>query len=181
MISTVPMNANIWFPGVIRPRGHVLMSGFSVSYPKSRGRLTLASPDPLAPPRFSYNLLSTRDDLDDLRQAYKIARDLFRQQALARHVDRMVRPHDEPRTDEEIDAYLRASAATTHHPVGSCRMGIDANAVVDAQARVNGIAGLRVADASIFPTQIGGNPTSPVMMAGDKIADFILGAHRRSV
>ncbi|MDB5684419.1 MAG: glucose-methanol-choline oxidoreductase, partial [Sphingomonas bacterium] len=106
---------------------------------------------------------------------YRLLRDLIGQPAMADVVGDIVRPAIEPADDAELDAYLRAVAGTTSHPMGSCRMGNDDDAVVDGQCRVRGIAGLRVVDASIFPTQITGNPHSTAMMLGDKVSDMILG------
>ena len=87
----------------------------------------------------------------------------------------MIQPAVEPKTDAEVDAYLRANAATTFHPIGTCRMGAGEDAVLDADLKVRGVAGLRVVDTSVFPTQIGGNPNVPAMMIAEKAADLMLG------
>jgi choline dehydrogenase len=101
-------------------------------------------------------------------------KEFIRQPALAPVAGQMTRPAREPATDDELDSYLRAAAATTSHPMGSCRMGADESSVVDSECRVRGIEGLRVVDASVFPSQISGNPHSTVMMLGDRIASRML-------
>ena len=84
-------------------------------------------------------------------------------------------PGPDTQTDEQFDQYIRETGYTVHHPVGTCRMGSDAAAVVDPQLRVNGIEGLRVADASVMPSIIGGNTNAPTVMIGERGADFVLG------
>src|SRR5690606_7689635 len=86
-----------------------------------------------------------------------------------------VAPGPECQSDEQFDAYIRETGYTVHHPVGTCRMGSDAGAVVDPELRVGGIEGLRVADASVMPNIIGGNTNAPCVMTGARAADFILG------
>ena len=105
----------------------------------------------------------------------QVARELIQQPAFADVAGAITRPSPEPRTEEELADYIRATAMTTSHPMGSCRMGVDVDSVVDGACRVKGIRRLRVVDASIFPTQISGNPNSTVMMIGDRMADVILG------
>lgn len=175
MVNAVAMDARIWFPGLRRPRGHILMGAFSLCYPRSRGGVHARSASAGEAPVIAYNLLSDPKDLADMRHAYREMRRIFAQQPLARHLGPMERPADEPRTDAEIDAFIRRMGATTHHPVGSCRMGLDEASVVDARGRIHGIEGLRVIDASIFPTQIAGNPTALVMAMAAKLADDIRG------
>jgi len=97
-----------------------------------------------------------------------------RQPALACVAGELIRPACAPATDDELDAYLRSGAMTTSHPMGSCRMGADDRAVVDSECRVRGIEGLRVVDASVFPSQISGNPHSTAMMIGDRIGSAML-------
>jgi choline dehydrogenase len=175
MLGSVAFDSRIWFPGLRKGKGHITTAAFSLCYPKSRGSLTLGSADPLAPPRIRYNLLAEPDDLSEMRRGYRLMRDLQRQDALRGVIGAVTRPAQEPKSDDEIDAFLRASVATTSHPLGSCRMGADDESVVDPQFRVRGIKCLRVVDASIFPTQIAGNPNGPIMAIGEKAADVILG------
>jgi choline dehydrogenase len=84
-------------------------------------------------------------------------------------------PGPEVTTDDELDAWIRGTAETIYHPVGTCKMGIDDLAVVDPQLRVRGVEGLRVADASVMPTLVGGNTNAPSIMIGEKASDLILG------
>jgi choline dehydrogenase len=165
----------VWFPGIVKGGDHKLMMNFAVAHPQSRGAVTLSSADPCAAPRIVFNLLTEPSDIKQLRDAYRLLRDLIRQPALARIAGAVTRPASEPSDDAGLDDYLRSVAATTSHPLGSCRMGIDNDAVVDAECRVRGIEGLRVVDASIFPTQISGNPHATVMMLGDRVSDMIIG------
>jgi choline dehydrogenase len=175
MLGSVAFDSRIWFPGLRKGKGHITTAAFSLCYPKSRGSLTLGSADPLAVPLIRYNLLVDPEDLSEMRRGYRLMRDLQRQDALSDVIGAVTRPAREPVSDDEIDAFLRASVATTSHPLGSCRMGAGEDSVVDPHFRVRGIEGLRVADASVFPTQIAGNPNGPIMAIGEKAADVILG------
>jgi choline dehydrogenase len=175
MLGSVAFDSRVWFPGLRKGKGHITTAAFSLCYPKSRGSLTLGSADPFAAPRIRYNLLAEGEDLTEMRRGYRLMRDLQRQDALREVIGAVTRPAREPVSDDEVDAFLRASVATTSHPLGSCRMGADEGSVVDSQFRVRGIKGLRVADASTFPTQIAGNPNGPIMAIGEKAADIILG------
>jgi len=140
--------------------------------PQSRGRVELASADPRAPLRIRQNFLAADDDLKTLRAGLRMAREVGRQAALAPFVAAETTPLD---TDAAIDAHIRATGITVHHPAGSCRMGADDAAVVDAELRVRGVEGLRVVDASVFPDLVGGNINAPVIMIAEKAADMILG------
>lgn len=155
MIAAAGMDARVWFPGVRKPARPVLSSAFSLCYPKSRGWVRLSSSDPLARPRIQFNLLTDPHDVAEMRRGYRLMRNMLRDPALARYAGPMVQPAVEPTSDTEIDAYIRSAAATTFHPVGSCRMGTDESSVVDGELRVRGVEGLRVVDTAIFPTQIG--------------------------
>ena len=99
----------------------------------------------------------------------------FSSEAFAEYEGKEVAPGPEVDTDEGLDAYIRETGYTVHHPVGTCRMGSDAGAVVDPELRFNGIEGLRIADASVMPSIIGGNTNAPCVMIGERAADFILG------
>ena len=175
LLLPVAMDARIWFPGIRQPRGHILMASYSLNYPKSRGWIELHSADPDVPPAIHYNLLSDPADREGMRRGYRILRELLSQPSLASMAGEMVRPHNEPKSDEEIDAYVRANAATAFHPAGTCRMGTDRQAVLDASLKVRGIDGLRVIDASVFPDLPGGNTNLPVIMTAEKTADLIRG------
>lgn len=164
-------------PRVPFPLGH----GYAISpvglYPKSRGTLRLASADPSAAPLIDPNLLGEPEDILPLIRALKIARRAFAAQPFARYKGTEVAPGPDCQSDEEWDAYIRETGYTVHHPVGTCRMGdpADSATVVDPQLRLKGVAGLRVADASVMPSVIGGNTNAPCVMIGERAADFILG------
>jgi len=157
------------------PLGH----GFALSvvhlYPKSRGRVSLANPDPRTPPVVDPNLLGDPDDLEPTLHGLELSRRIIAAPSFARYRAIEVQPGPAAQGAEALSQYVRRASYTVHHPVGSCRMGNDPNAVVDAQLRVHGIAGLRVADASVFPRVVGGNTNAAVVMVAEKAADMMLG------
>jgi choline dehydrogenase len=160
------------------PLGH----GFALSvvnlYPRSRGDVRLASSDPRVAPRVNPNLLADPADLPPVLRGMHLARALCDTPAFAPYRATEVRPGRSARSDAELLAYVREAAATAHHPVGSCRMGVDALAVVDPELRVRGLDGLRVVDAAVFPGIVGGNTNAPVVMVAEKAADLITGRYR---
>ena len=162
-------------PGFPFPLGH----GFAISpvglYPRSRGRVTLASPDPFTAPLIDPNLLSVPEDVLPLVRGIRLARQIFGSSAFEPYRARESAPGPSAASDAELIEYIRAQAYTVHHPVSTCRMGTDSMAVVDPQLRVIGLEGLRVADASVFPSLIGGNTNAAVVMVAEKAADMILG------
>jgi len=123
-------------------------------------------------------VLESRTDVDTLVAGMKEARRILGMPALGPFSGAELAPGSAVASDAEIEAYIRATATTTYHPVGTCRMGpaSDTGSVVDAQLRVHGVAGLRVADASIMPDIIGGNTSAPSMMIGERAAAFMLDA-----
>ena len=157
------------------PVGH----GFAFSvvnlYPRSRGEVRLASNDPSIPPRVNPNLFADPVDIPPVLRGMRLVRELCDAPAFAAYRATEVRPGRSARSDAELIAYLRQAAATVHHPVGSCRMGVDALAVVDPQLRVRGVDGLRVVDAAVFPGIVGGNTNAPIVMVAEKAADLITG------
>jgi choline dehydrogenase len=157
------------------PLGH----GFAISivglYPKSRGRVRLASSDPRAAPLVDPQLLSHPDDVAMMLRGLKIGRRVTRAASFARYRAVEVQPGAAVQDDATLVDYIRRAAATVHHPCGSCRMGSDANSVVDEKLRVRGIEALRVADASVFPSVVGGNTNAAVVMIAEKAADMIRG------
>jgi len=157
------------------PLGH----GFAISivglYPKSRGRVRLAGSDPLAAPLVDPQLLSDPDDAATLLRGLKLGRQLTQASAFTRYRAREVQPGPGVQEEAALLDYIRRTAGTVHHPCGSCRMGADDMAVVDAQLRVRGLEALRVADASAFPSIVGGNTNAAVVMIAEKAADMIRG------
>jgi choline dehydrogenase/4-pyridoxate dehydrogenase len=146
-------------------------------HPESRGHVSLASADPVAAPRIFQNFLATDRDWRVLRQSLRIVRDIAAQPAMAPFIGKEIVPGPACASDSELDAFIRRSAITVHHPAGTCRMGPenDDRAVVDPQLRVRGVDGLRVVDASVMPDLPGGNINAPVMMIAERAADLIRG------
>jgi choline dehydrogenase len=142
--------------------------------PRSRGSVGLASADPLAPPRIDPNYGAEPGDLDKLVAGIRKAREILAQPAFAPHRGEELEPGAEKQGDEALRAWVKGNAETVYHHVGTCKMGVDAMAVVDPRLRVHGVTGLRVVDASIMPTLVGGNTNAPTTMIGEKAAAMIL-------
>ena len=145
--------------------------------PESRGRVGLKSADPMDDPAIFANYLSAEEDRRALREGVKMMRKVAEQPALAPYICGEFAPGKDVQTDAEIDAWIRKTSETIYHPVGTCRMGAkgDPMAVVDTACRVQGIAGLRVIDASVMPTLVGGNTNAPTIMIAEKVSDMIRG------
>jgi choline dehydrogenase-like flavoprotein len=156
--------------------GHGYSCHVCLLRPKSRGTLALASADPLAAPLIDPNFLAERDDVDRLVRGFKLMRGILAQPALAGYRGRELPTSAGARSDAQIEAFIRGHADTIYHPVGSCRMGPTATDVVDAQLRVHGVQSLRVVDASIMPSIVGGNTNAPVIAIAEKAADLIKAA-----
>ena len=142
--------------------------------PLSRGSVGLNSSDPLAPPRIDPNYGAAARDIDKLVTGIKKVREILAQSAFNPHRGVEIEPGPGVQTDEQLRDWVRAKAETVYHPVGTCKMGTDPMAVVDARLRVRGLDGLRVADASIMPSLVGGNTNAPTTMISDKAAAMIL-------
>jgi choline dehydrogenase-like flavoprotein len=145
--------------------------------PKSRGQVRLNSSDPLAAPNIQLNMLSHPDDVRDLSMGVRKTRELMRASAFSGYIGEEVFPGEGCESDEAIEEFLRRKANHIYHPVGTCKMGVDELAVVDPQLRVHGLQGLRVVDASVMPSLVGGNTNAPTVMIGEKAADMILEQH----
>lgn len=141
--------------------------------PYSRGRIGLRSADPLTHPRIDANYLSDERDMDTMLRGLKLGRRILAASAFDRHRKRETAPGEEVQTDEALREFIRQRAETIYHPVGTCKMGHDDQAVVDDRLRVHGLEGLRVADASVMPTLVGGNTNAGSIMIGGKAADMI--------
>jgi len=155
--------------------GHGYSCHVCLLRPKSRGRVTLASADPLAAPLIDPNFLAERDDLDRLVRGFKLMRSILQQPALAGHTGRELEASARAQTDAQIEDFIRNFGDTIYHPVGTCRMGSGPLDVVDAQLRVRGLQGLRVVDASIMPRIVSGNTNAPTIMIAERAADLIRG------
>ena len=145
--------------------------------PTSRGWVRSLSADPLQAPEICFNYLQTEQDRKEFRAGVRLTRELFLQKAFDRFRGAALAPIEQIRSDTDIDAWLRQEAETAYHPSCSCAMGPDpaAGAVVDSQARVHGIAALRVVDSSIMPSIVSGNLNAPTIMLAEKLADVIAG------
>jgi choline dehydrogenase len=141
----------------------------------SRGYLRLRSADPAAHPEIQPFYLATEQDRLEMRDAVKLTREIFAQAAFDPYRGEEIQPSVDVRSDAEIDAFVRAKSDSAYHPCGTCRMGLDEDAVVDGELRVRGIEGLRVVDASIMPSVVSGNLNAPTIMIAEKAADMILG------
>lgn len=175
MATPTAMNARPWFPLVRAGAGHFISTGGLALHPRSRGVVRLRSADPHAPPLIRFSLLEAAADREALRRCVQVLRAWMSTKAAGTHVAEEVLPGPAVRTDAEIDAYVRASAGISHHPVGTCAMGVGDDAVVDAELRVRGIERLRVVDASVMPRIVGGNTNAPTIMIAEKAADLIGG------
>ncbi|GGX95753.1 hypothetical protein GJV26_02560 [Massilia dura] len=164
-------NAN----GFPLPLGHGYGILSIAARPKSFGKVSLASPNPHDAPLIDPDFLGHPDDIVVIRNGLKLARKLLASKHFSRYRSWEILPGQDVETDAQWDDYIRRTAVTVHHPGCSCRMGSDAQAVVDPELRVRGVQGVRIADASVFPTLIAGNTNAAVVMIAEKAADMILG------
>jgi choline dehydrogenase-like flavoprotein len=141
--------------------------------PRSRGEIGLRSADPLADPRIQPNYLADPADLKVMVAGVRAARRILAASAFDPYRGPELFPGEDVRSDAAIEAFIRQRCETLYHPVGTCKMGVDAMAVVDPELRVRGLDGLRVVDASVMPTLIGGNTNTPTTMIAEKAADMI--------
>ncbi|MDR5655354.1 GMC family oxidoreductase [Ruixingdingia sedimenti] len=155
--------------------GHGFGLMASLMRPKSRGRVGLASADPRAAPVIDPNYLSDPDDVDRLARGIRIARQLAEAAPFDAVRGAELEPGPQIRSDADLAQFIRQRAHSAYHPTGTCAMGMGPDAVVDPQLRVHGIRGLRVVDAAVMPTLLGGNTGGPVIMIAEKAADMILG------
>ena len=157
--------------------GHGFSCHVCLLRPKSRGTLRLASPDPLAAPLIDPAFLADPQDVEDMVAGFRLTRRLLEAPALAAWARKDGVTAD-VRSDDDIRAILRRRVDTVYHPVGTCRMGVDAGAVVDPELKLRGIDALRVVDASVMPTLIGGNTNAPTIMIAEKAVDMMRGVSR---
>jgi choline dehydrogenase len=176
-MMTLPIsnNAELWGPGLGRRPPFRLAVRTGYLQPKSRGWVKLRSANPADPPRIQLNMFDDPRDLDAMVRAIKLSRGIYSQAPLRDLIRGEVLPG--PGTDDEqaLKEHIRRNAGHRSHPVGTCRMGHDALAVVDDHLRVRGISGLRIADASVMPEVPSGNTNLPAIMVGERAADLVLG------
>ncbi|WP_030621554.1 choline dehydrogenase [Streptomyces fulvoviolaceus] len=147
-----------------------------LSRPDSRGYVKLRSKDPAHAPLTVFRHYESRQDLKDMIDGIRLVRErLVRQPAWRKFRPQELSPGPDTKTDSDLEAFVRKATGTSYHPSGTCRMGVDPDAVVDGEGRVNAVPGLRIADASIMPRIVTGNLNAPVMMMAEKIADRIRG------
>jgi len=174
-----PLSYERAVPGVRALMRPDAFSGFSTSVspcqPTSRGQVAIRSPDPFQPPAIMPNYLSTPEDVADLLTGARFLRRLAATPTFTQVIAEELKPGPACQSDADIVADIRQRAYSVFHPCGTCRMGPDpAGAVVDARLRVHGITGLRIADASIFPTVTSGNTNAPAILTGEKAAELLL-------
>jgi len=177
LFNAAPMAARAYFPLFVRPYPDSFGCRSVLLRPESRGRIELASADPRIPVRIRQNFLATDHDWATLRAGIRLAREIGEQPALVPFAAGEIAPGRDCRSDDQIDAHIRATAITVHHPLGTCKMGraSDPTAVVDSELKVLGVEALRIVDASVMPDLVGGNINAPVIMIAEKAADLIRG------
>ncbi|MEC9465738.1 MAG: GMC oxidoreductase, partial [Myxococcota bacterium] len=145
-------------------------------YPKSVGEVSLICPNPAVAPRIEPNYLTAEEDVETLMRGVRMGHQIMDSSLVRRDLAPPSRLGADPSiSDDDLRRDIRDWACTLYHPVGTCKMGVDDMAVVDPELRVHGISGLRVADASIMPTIVGGNTNAPAIMIGEKASDLIRG------
>ncbi|HET6222138.1 MAG TPA: choline dehydrogenase, partial [Dongiaceae bacterium] len=166
------------YDGSSTQSGHGFQAHVGPMRPTSRGHVKLKSADPRAAPAILFNYLATEQDRTEFRDGIKLTREIFAQKAFDPYRGAELAPGPAVKSDAEIDAHLRRKAESAYHPSCTCKMGLasDPMAVVDDAARVHGLEGLRVVDASIMPNVVSGNLNAPTIMMAEKLADVILGA-----
>jgi 4-pyridoxate dehydrogenase len=175
LLTNASLPAWPWFAGLRNPFVDSFACRTVMLHPQSRGEIRLASADPLVAPRIDQHFLAEPDDWRVLRKTIRTVREIVRQPALARFAGREISPGADASTDEALDAFIRKTAITVHHPAGTCRMGSadDPFAVTDDEGRVLGVHRLRIVDASLMPDLTSGNINAPVIMIAEKIADRV--------
>ena len=165
------------YDGTAAAEGHGFQVHTGPMRSPARGAVRLRSADPAAPPEIRFNYMSHAEDWHIFRTALRFTREIMAQPAMAPFVKHEIQPGAAADSDEALDAFIREHAESAYHPVGTARMGAvdDPQAVVDPEARVIGVEGLRVADSSIFPRVTNGNTNAPSILVGEKVADHILG------
>jgi 4-pyridoxate dehydrogenase len=175
MFRGAPADTHLWFPG-IRP---AYVDGYGIRptllHPDSRGEILLRSSDPREAPRIAYNFFSAPNDLPRLREGFKRAREVAYQAPMDAYRGRETSPGDAVKTDAEIDAFIRRTAITAHHPCGTCAMGTTPDTVTDPELRVRGVEHLRVVDASVMPDLVSAHINACVLMIAEKASDLIRG------
>lgn len=168
------------YDGQAAAEGHGFQAHVGPMRSTSRGAVTLRSSDPEDAPKILFNYMSRPEDWEEFRTCIRLTREIFGQEAFANFIKHEIQPGAEVQSDEQLNAFISEHVESAYHPCGTCRMGRadDPMAVVDPDARVIGVDGLRVADSSIFPQITNGNLNGPSIMVGEKASDHILGKDR---
>jgi choline dehydrogenase len=165
----------VHYDGSAVASGHGFQVTVMALRPKSRGAVTLTSPAPGVAPSILFNYLQDTNDILPLREGLLRLRDILSQPAFDDLRGEELTPGGSRVAAQDLDAFIRETGKSTHHPCGTCRMGADADSVVDGEGRVRGVGGLRVVDASIMPTITSGNINAPIYMMAEKISDAMRG------
>jgi len=160
--------------GLVNPSSHGYQLHASPNHPKSRGSITLNSPDPYDYPKILFNYLEHEDDLKQTRECIHIARKILSQPSLTKHAGKEVGPGNDAQSDEQLNKYIRSKAETAYHPCGTLKMGVDKMAVVDENLKIHGLQNIRVVDASVMPEIPSANLNAPTLMIAEKASDIII-------
>ncbi|MFD1987708.1 choline dehydrogenase [Mesorhizobium newzealandense] len=169
--------AAVRYDGKAAAKSHGFQAHVGPMRSKSRGSVTLRSPDPKSQPVIRFNYMSHPDDWTEFRHCIRLTREIFGQSAFDPYRGKEISPGSHVQSDDDLDVFIRDHAESAYHPCGTCKMGRadDMMSVVDPECRVIGVDGLRVADSSIFPRVTNGNLNAPSIMTGEKASDHILG------
>ena len=165
----------ITYDGSVAFKGHGFQVHVGHNKPSSRGHVKAMSADVRQAPEILFNYLETEHDRQGFRDCVHLTREIMSQPSMDAFRGEVIQPTAEIQTDEQIDQFVRESVDSAYHPCGTCKMGIDGLAVVNAELRVHGLANIRVIDASVFPTIPNGNLNAPTMMLAERGADLIKG------
>ncbi len=171
----------ITYDGGVAFKGHGFQVHVGHNKATSRGHVRAMSADIKQHPEILFNYLATEHDRQGFRDCVHLTREIMRQPAMDAYRGEVIQPSAEVQTDEQIDAFIRESVDSAYHPSGTCKMGVDAMAVVDPDLRVRGLKNLRVIDSSVFPTVPNGNLNAPTMMLAERGADLIRGTTEPSI
>ena len=175
MLPISPPYAHLWFPGVKAPYNDAFGIRPAILHPDSRGEVTLRSANPRDKVKIQFNFFQVRSDLDTLRKGFRLGREIAHQKAMDPFRGKEITPGESVQTDAEIDAHIKRTMLTVHHPASTCIMGTGPDTVLDPQMRVHGIDGLRVVDASAMPDLVSAHINACVLMMAEKAADMIRG------
>lgn len=175
LLTAAPLGAWPYFEPFKAPFKDGFACRIVMLHPQSRGRVSLQSTDPAAHPRILQRFLATESDWQAVRAGVAMARELAAQPAMQRYIARELSPGDDKRSAADVDAHIRNTAITVHHPAGTCKMGAETDglAVVDTELKVRGTECLRVVDASVMPDLVSGNINAAVLMIAEKASDLI--------